>query len=288
MGYKRGFRHHRRVLEKCIDNADAICVLGIGLLIAPFFLSKSAGLSPLIPALRNYGWLALLFGSVLIVLGKLLKPQGNYTESVTVWAMPSGLSHTDSPTAATSPSRWSIDVFDGIEWRRFEAVCEALFAQAGFKTTAQSHGAEAGLDVWLFSQHASGPVAVVRCRHRRNKPVEVSELQEFLGVMSSNKMLRGTFATTAIYSSDAQRFAKSRGINALDGVRLLELIASRTPSQQKALLAIAYEGEYWRPTCVRCGIKLVERVPSGGGAPFWGCINYPGCKSLLPMTQGLP
>ena len=27
---------------------------------------------------------------------------------------------------------WSAAVFADIEWRRFEAVCEALFAQAGF------------------------------------------------------------------------------------------------------------------------------------------------------------
>lgn len=31
---------------------------------------------------------------------------------------------------------WSGKVFDQIEWRRFEAVCEALFAQSGMRAEA--------------------------------------------------------------------------------------------------------------------------------------------------------
>ncbi len=38
----------------------------------------------------------------------------------------------DAP--AEPPERaWSGKVFDQIEWRRFEAVCEALFAQSGMR-----------------------------------------------------------------------------------------------------------------------------------------------------------
>ena len=42
----------------------------------------------------------------------------------------------------------------------------------------------------------------------------------------------------------------------MDGARLLELIATRTPEQQKAVLAVAFEGEYWIPTCASCGVKM--------------------------------
>jgi restriction system protein len=52
------------------------------------------------------------------------------------------------PVRATT---WSLDVFGAIEWRRFETVCEALFAQAGFRTESQSHGADGGGDIWLYS-----------------------------------------------------------------------------------------------------------------------------------------
>lgn len=73
----------------------------------------------------------------------------------------------------------------------------------------------------------------------------------------------------------------------MDGPALLDLIATRTPQQQQALLAVAFEGEYWRPTCASCGIKMVERQRADGGAAFWGCSNYPRCKSRLPMAAAM-
>ncbi len=133
---------------------------------------------------------------------------------------------------------WSPAVFAAIEWRRFEAVCEKLFGQAGFETRSQSHGADGGVDIWLHSRNAKGPVAVVQCKHWQGKAVGVKELREFFGVMSSHQLKRGTYATTSTYTADAQRFAKDNGINALDGYGLLSLIAKRTHEQQKELLGV--------------------------------------------------
>lgn len=183
--------------------------------------------------------------------------------------------------------QWSPAVFAAIEWRRFEAVCEALFGQAGFETRSQTHGADGGVDIWLYSRHAEGPVAIVQCKHWQGTPVGVKEVREFYGVMASHKLQRGTYATSSVYTADAQQFAKANGINAMDGSALLRLIATRTPEQQQALLDVAFEGDYWRPTCASCGIKLVDRTPSKGGAAFWGCSNYPRCKSRLPKVAAL-
>ncbi len=58
-----------------------------------------------------------------------------------------------------------------------------------------------------------------------------------------------------------------------------------TPKQQAALLATAFEGEYWRPTCPSCGVKMVDRTARGKGQRFWGCANYPRCKHTQPMAQ---
>lgn len=156
-------------------------------------------------------------------------------------------------------------MFAAIEWRRFEAVCEKLFGQAGFETKSQSHGADGGVDIWLHSRNSEGPIAVVHCKHWQGKPVGVKELREFFGVMSLHKLKRGTYATTSTYTADAQLFAKETGINALNGDGLLALISKRTPEQQQALLDVAYVGEYWRPTCASCGMKMVAREPAKGG-----------------------
>ena len=172
-------------------------------------------------------------------------------------------------------------MFAAIEWRRFEAVMEALFSQAGLETRSQSHGADGGVDIWLHSKNAEGPVSVVQCKHWQGKPVTVKEMREFLGVMVSKGLKRGTYATTSRYTADALEFARANGINAQDGAGLLKLIAKRTPEQQARLLEVAYEGEYWKPTCASCGVKMTERTSGKDGNRFWGCVNYPRCKRTL-------
>ena len=192
------------------------------------------------------------------------------------------------PTLVTEVSsrnrsfEWNTQVFGDIEWRRFEAVCELLFSQAGFTTKTQSHGADGGVDIWLYSANAVGPAAIVQCKHWRNRPVGVKELREFFGVMASHKLTRGTYATSSIFTEDALKFAKGNGINAMDGNRLLAQIAQRTSEQRSALLNVAYEGDYWLPTCASCGVKMVERGKSE--KRFWGCSTYPKCRSTLAKT----
>ena len=75
--------------------------------------------------------------------------------------------------------------------------------------------------------------------------------------------------------------------NAMDGAVLPNLIAKRTPDQQVALLlAVAYEGEAWRPPCARCGVEPIERTSTQGGAPFWGSSNFPRCETHIDKMAG--
>jgi restriction system protein len=185
------------------------------------------------------------------------------------------------------PDRWSREVFELIEWRRFEAVVEALFAQAGFETRAQAHGADGGVDIWLYSaNHADGdaPVSIVQCKQWMRWKVGVKEVRELRGVMAQHGIVRGQFVTTSDFSADAREFAEGNGIGLHDVDGLLRLIATRHPKQQEALLRVAFEGDWWRPTCASCGIKLVERTPRPSRPAFWGCENFVrGCKTRMAM-----
>lgn len=297
-------------LDELLEKGASLTALGISLLVVPLFIGVSPMLKPLAGALRVPGWMVLGIGLVLLGIRLLLKNKAQPISSQTDFAARSreptsrrsvsGQAILPSPGGAATQDRrehfsksintrhpaatWSSAVFAAIEWRRFEAVCETLFAQAGFATRSQSHGADGGVDIWLHSANAQGPVAVVQCKHWNGRQVGVKEIREFFGVMASHQLKRGTYATTSTYTADAEKFAKDNGINALDGAALLSLIAKRTPEQQQALLNVAHEGEYWRPTCASCGIKLVERTPAKGGAGFWGCSNYPRCKTRIQMA----
>ena len=294
------------------------------LLLVPALLKANPVFAAITAGLRYPGWFALGLGMVLIVIHRLVTKQlsaepqtpadhaprtrrvrkqsyasdrgvmrgspdtGNNRAGSAFASAPPVTTETVAPALAPAHERltcWSPEVFAAIEWRRFEAVCEALFAQAGFETRAQSHGPDGGVDIWLYSRHAEGPVAVVQCKHWQNKQVPVSALREFYGVMASYKLARGTYATSSTFTADALAFAQANGINAQDGNGLLRLIAQRPPEQQAALLAVAFEGEYWRPTCPSCGAKMVDRSTHKTGGRFWGCVNYPRCKYTQPMTR---
>lgn len=289
-----------------------VSVLGGGLLVASLVVSGSS--NPILKAAASgfsmpVPWV-LGLGAVLWGIGHLLQrqasirpsdggaPQGR--QAVDPWprdrgdppggrATPREASppRAAEPAAAPRPAAagWSAQVFHDIEWKRFETLCARLFGQAGFEARTQSHGADGGVDIWLHSRHASGPVSVVQCKHWPNKQVGVKEMRELLGVMTANKLARATFATSGTFSAEALAFAQANRIHTLDAAGLLGLIAQRTPAQQQELLAHAYEGDYARPTCASCGRKLVERTPRQGGRAFWGCPAFPGCRFTLPMRN---
>lgn len=288
-------------------------LIGAGLLLGllPFFMGKSpvgSALKPMAP----FGWFLFVLGCGLLwwqIRGRQSKPVDAASPETATPPKPfrrpldaappvdrtatefDRIAAKTEPQARrpqSAPQSWGATIFDVIEWRRFEALVEALFAQAGFETKSQSHGADEGIDIWLYSRTNPGtPVSVVQCKHWQGKRVGVDKVRELRGVMAAKGVSRGQFATTSTFTDDAITFAKESGVNLLDVKALLALIATRSEQQQQALLVVALEGDYWRPTCVNCGIKMVERSPRKGGAPFWGCESYPRCKTSMPMRTAI-
>jgi restriction system protein len=294
---KRESRAERRREEAAVK----LLVLGGAFVLGPLFFGNSI-LGKAFTALIPIGLLMLAAGGVLLWLGHqdsrtapqradpfglraaaradphLVLDQPPVDRTVTE------LERMAAETSRPKPSTWSSAVFDVIEWRRFEALVESLFQQAGFETKSQSHGADDGVDVWLYSRSQPGaPISVVQCKHWSGKRVGVDKIRELRGVMAAHGVQRGQFATTSTFTPDAIAFARDNSINLLDVDGLLGLIKRRTPEQQQALLAVATDGDYWRPTCVNCGDKMVDRTPRKGGSGFWGCVNYPRCKTTMPM-----
>lgn len=300
----RSARHQSRRRKPFLEKGLTALALEVVFFLMSLFLSGHPILEAVGQAVLAPAWIAMGVGVLLVGVHIVMKKNSGNEASgelrVATHRQRNGAPSTASPprrdstqpiaatssTAASSEAtEWSLAVFQAIEWRRFEAVCEALFAQAGFETRSQSHGADGGVDIWLHSKNAQGPASMVQCKHWHAKDVGVREVREFYGVMASQQLKRGTYATTSRFTSDANEFARKNGIHLLDGAGLLKLIAQRTPEQQKSLLAVAYEGDYSRPTCASCGVKMVERKPAKGGAAFWGCANFPRCRTRLPMSR---
>lgn len=313
----RQTKREKRKRARAQDTAVKLMGLGLGFLIVPLFMGKSP-IGQAFVGLRWPGILLMVAGALVLWISKKSSESGSEPMAMPYRpARPAGRfrapandpsdadridPHMSEAAAANDakptfgraaanepqprPDAWGPKVFELIEWRRFEAVVERLFQQAGFETKSKSHGADGGIDVWLYSRHHDdGPVSVVQCKHWQGKQVGVDKIRELRGVMAAQGVARGQYATTSTYSTAAQEFAKGNSINLLDVNGLLGLIAKRTPEQQAELLNVALEGDYWRPTCVNCGVKMVERRPRNGGNAFWGCANFPACKTVMQMGR---
>ncbi|MBN8758085.1 MULTISPECIES: restriction endonuclease [Variovorax] len=280
-GKTKAERRRERARRELAGKGWTAVFIGILLLTVLPLLLKGVFAGALGSALRPAGWAALAIGVVLLALNYLTNRSAVPTPAAVEPARPAPARTSQQPPMTPAPaprmeSQWSPSVLAAIEWRRFEAVCEALYAQAGFATRSQSHGADGGIDIWLQSRHSDVP-RIVQCKHWQTKTVGVKEMREFFGVMASHQLKSGTYVTSSTFSGDAIAFAKANGIHAQDGAALLKLISQRTPEQQAALLAVAYEGEYWRPTCASCGAKMIEKNSKKNDGSFWGCANYRRC-----------
>ena len=296
---------HKSVMTRLLENGRMITGLGVIFVLAPWYMDGTPELKTIGEGLQTAGWPIMGIGLFVMALYFLMRNKVNLDDPPYIPVLPK-TSPTDLASgkvasfATTTPaSTWGPEVFAAIEWRRFEAVCKTLFGQAGFETRIQSHGADGGADIWLHSVHVKqsdtdwvsthadeqGPVSVVHCKHWQAVPVTDQQLRAFHQVMTTHFVQRGTYATTTPFSPEALRFAADNNINAMDGTKLLELIASRTPEQQQALLDIAFDGDYTRPTCAHCNIKMVRRASVKTRVPFWGCSNFPECKNTLPVVN---
>ena len=192
-----------------------------------------------------------------------------------------GKSTHDQPKRATQPRHWRLRVWQDIEWRRFVTVVTGLFYQVGFRPQQFRAVGRTGADVCLTSGKGQ---LMLRCMATR-VGIDEAEIDAFARVMASRGMTHGTLVCNGAISAQARARAAELHIHTLDGKQLLDLIALRTPAQREVLLNTAYAGAYWRPTCVRCGIKLVERVRPQDRRPYWGCRNAPSCDVVLPLDM---
>ncbi len=190
------------------------------------------------------------------------------------------------PPIPVDTSRWSAELLSALEWKRFELVCAGLFDRLGFATRIATKGADGGVDIHLYRPPAEQAVAIVQCKAwTGNSKVGVRYIRELHGVMASMKVAEGIFATTATFSEDAKDYAKANHIDLMDGAAVLDSILALTGEQQAGLLQLATAGDYTTPTCPSCAVKMKKREPKGGGKAFWGCVNYPRCRTRIQIAR---
>lgn len=196
----------------------------------------------------------------------------------------------DNSSSTETDKQWSLDLITSLEWKRFEELCAGYFNEKGFRAEVSIEGADGGIDIYLYKESFSETKAfgIVQCKAWNTYKVGVKPVRDLYVVMASEKAPLGVFINTGSYTSEAEEFAKGKSLKLLTGENLLGLIKTLPEDRQQNLLAKVTAGDYITPSCPSCGIKMIERVSQKGknkGNKFWGCTNYPKCRSTIQVKK---
>lgn len=184
------------------------------------------------------------------------------------------------------PDRWSLDLLRSLDWLRFEQVVEAYWRARGYRAERTGRGPDGGIDIHLY--RPSNPtelLGVIQCKSRTSSRVGVNVVRELFGVMTASKAMLGVVATTSEFTPDAESFAAGKNVVLLDGPKFLGNIEDLPAEQQRALLSLAVAGDYRTPSCPTCESKLIVCSSRRDQSKFWGCRNYPKCRTHITMSR---
>jgi restriction system protein len=232
-------------------------------------------------------------GSVVWLIRQYRQPEPDWfagsrktTPTAPSTPMPAANAEVRARPMCTETSTCSLELLRTLEWKRFEDVVAAYFRWEGLRAKTTRIGPDGGVDVYLFRDGESAPLAVVQCKAWNSYKVGIKPVRELLGVMASEKVAKGYFITTGVFTEEALEFARTNPLTLIDGQELLRRVEALPEGARRQLLEMATAGDYTTPTCPRCGVKMVRRTARSGsnpGSEFWGCPAYPRCKGVLKM-----
>jgi len=176
-------------------------------------------------------------------------------------------------------SQKGLDSIKALGWREFEELVGEAYRREGYtvveNTTA---GPDDGIDLVLKKD---GGLVLVQCKQWKSTKVGVNIVRELLGVITAKHATSGILITSGVFTQEAKNFAADKRIDLVDGTQLLQLVANL---QKRAGLSPKPASAN---VCPKCGGKMVLRTAQKGpnpGQKFWGCSNFPKCRSTKPLN----
>ncbi|GGI91616.1 restriction endonuclease [Halopseudomonas pertucinogena] len=180
--------------------------------------------------------------------------------------------------AATQPGK----AIDGLNWRQFEQLVGEAFRRQGYSITETGgNGPDGGVDLVLRKDSEK---YLVQCKHWRSLKVGVAVIREFFGAMAVEGAAGGFVVTSGRFTKEAQGFASGRNIQLVDGIALKQWVTQHKAQQTGPVAEPAAITQPLPPSCPNCNATMIKRTAKRGanaGDSFWGCSDYPRCKSVV-------
>jgi restriction system protein len=134
----------------------------------------------------------------------------------------------------------------------------------------------------------NGQKYLVQCKQWKAFKVGVKVVREFFGVMVANGAKGGFVVTSGVFTEEAATFAEDKNITLTDGSKLVKII-NVVQAAQPDLKDTPHPTRETNasPSCPKCNSTMVRRTAKQGanaGKEFWGCSQYPKCKSVIAIT----
>lgn len=178
----------------------------------------------------------------------------------------------------------SVATLTDLPWKDFEDLTGELFRRRGYAIEESlNRGADGGVDLRL---HQGGSTTLVQCKRWKSVKVGLPVVRELLGAITAEKAARGILVTTSSFTEEARAFARSNGIELIDGEQLTRAVRALQSGGAKAASPLLPERAIPSPptdqrTCPKCGNDMVKRTARKGanaGNDFWGCRGFPQCR----------
>lgn len=185
-----------------------------------------------------------------------------------------------APARVHRPDSWSPELLHSLDWQRMLDLCVAFFSDR-FRCKPGKLAADGSVDIRLFKDEETLPVAIVHCRAWGEHEIGLDSMEKLSALMTSEFVNKGFFMGYGGFSSQAREYAKEHSITLIDDTMFIAMLMRQPEARRQQLLDIALQGDFTTPSCPDCGLKMLSR--QNEQTRYWGCRAYPRCKGVLAM-----
>ena len=172
-------------------------------------------------------------------------------------------------------------LFEMMDWLQYERLILRMFRSQDFRV---SHEARENDGHLLFRQtHEQMEGFNLVYISAAEGPIDLKQLKNFNFEVASTGARRGILFSRYGFPDGYSTVISRDRLSLIDAKGLEKHIAKRPPQQQAPLLSYAAKGEYWRPSCVLCLHKMIERPDVSGKnrGPAWSCSDQDRCEEIF-------
>ncbi len=163
---------------------------------------------------------------------------------------------TTTPLVHPPSSRFTLDLLQKLEWKRFEELVCAYYNKTGVLAVRTKAGRQNPVHIRISWKGEQRPFACVHCIAHAPMAVDQRPIEALHGALGTEDVRRGYVVTSGKFSPGARESAEERQITLLPGDVFIEKLNALPDAARAELLKDVMTGDYATPSCPTCESKM--------------------------------